>query len=293
MINDQIKSPKISIITPSYNQGDYLEATIQSILSQGYPNLEYIIIDGGSTDNSTEIIQKYSQHLAYWVSEPDKGMYDAIQKGFEKSTGDIMAWLNSDDLYHRGSLFTIAEIFTQFPQIEWLQACSTAYNEDGLTIKCQESKRWSKYHYYLGEYRWIQQESCVWTRALWEKTGASLNTKLRLAGDLELWSRFFQVSPLYVADILIGGFRYRKSDQLSLEGFQKYVDEAEECLAKLVLQPGELARCKQIKWRRGMLSMLKFLNKPYLERRWLKPLYELPPMVRFNRELHSFELTAL
>jgi glycosyltransferase involved in cell wall biosynthesis len=103
--------PKISIITPNYNGGEYLEETIQSILTQNYPNLEYIIIDGGSTDNSVEIIKKYEDQLSFWVSEPDKGLYDAIQKGFDKSSGEIMAWLNSDDLYHKNAFFTVVEIF--------------------------------------------------------------------------------------------------------------------------------------------------------------------------------------
>ena len=98
---------KISIITPNYNGGKYLEATIKSIISQNYPNLEYIIIDGGSTDNSIDIIKKYEKHINYWTSEPDNGLYDALSKGLSISTGKIMGWLNSDDLLHPKSLFTI------------------------------------------------------------------------------------------------------------------------------------------------------------------------------------------
>ncbi len=106
--------PKISIVTPNLNQGKFLEETILSVLDQKYPNLEYIIIDGGSTDNSIDIIKKYEKNLFYWTSEKDNGMYEAIQKGFEKATGDIMAWINSDDLYHRNVFFVVAEIFSNF-----------------------------------------------------------------------------------------------------------------------------------------------------------------------------------
>lgn len=107
-----IKSyPKISIVTPSYNQGQFIEETILSIISQNYPNLEYIIIDGGSTDNTVEIIKKYENHLKYWVSEADKGQADAINKGLQHCTGDIFNWINSDDYLEPNSLFTIANAY--------------------------------------------------------------------------------------------------------------------------------------------------------------------------------------
>src|SRR5580658_2018681 len=102
---------KISIITPSYNQGQFLEETMLSVFNQGYPNLEYIVIDGGSTDNSVEIIKKYENRLTYWESQKDRGQTHAINKGFEKSTGEIIAWLNSDDVYCENALFIIADFF--------------------------------------------------------------------------------------------------------------------------------------------------------------------------------------
>lgn len=104
-------APKISIITPSYNQGQYIEQTILSVLDQPYPNLEFIIIDGGSTDNTVDIIKKYSDHISYWISEQDKGQTDAINKGFERATGEIINWLNSDDYYRDGCLFDVANSF--------------------------------------------------------------------------------------------------------------------------------------------------------------------------------------
>ncbi|MEM4736741.1 MAG: glycosyltransferase family 2 protein [Nitrososphaeria archaeon] len=105
--------PRISIVTPSYNQGKYLEQTICSVLEQNYPNLEYIVIDGGSTDNSVEIIKKYQKHLAYWVSERDKGQSHAINKGISVATGDLFNWLNSDDYLEKGALHAVARAYTE------------------------------------------------------------------------------------------------------------------------------------------------------------------------------------
>jgi len=123
--------PRISIVTPSYNQGQFIEETILSVLWQGYPNLEYIIIDGGSTDNSVEIIKKYENYLTYWVSEPDQGQTDAINKGLKKSTGEIWSYLNSDDLLYPGALYRVAEKF-QDPKILWVGGISKIFDENKI-----------------------------------------------------------------------------------------------------------------------------------------------------------------
>jgi glycosyltransferase involved in cell wall biosynthesis len=111
---------KLSIVTPSFNQGKFLEQTILSVLNQNYEQLEYVIIDGGSTDESVEIIRRYEDRLAYWVSEPDRGQVHAINKGLERVTGDIVAYLNSDDLYLPGAFAAVVAHFTENPECEWL-----------------------------------------------------------------------------------------------------------------------------------------------------------------------------
>jgi glycosyltransferase involved in cell wall biosynthesis len=125
--------PKMSIVTPSFNQGQYLEETIRSVLLQGYPDLEYIIIDGGSTDNSVEILKKYSQWLSFWVSEPDHGQSHAINKGFRKATGTILSYINSDDLYEPGAFTEIATAFRENPQLDLVAGVCTIFNAQGTT----------------------------------------------------------------------------------------------------------------------------------------------------------------
>ncbi len=116
--NSDKELPKISVITASYNQGQFLERTILSVINQGYPNLEFIIIDGGSTDNSLEIIKKYENHLYYWVSEKDNGQADAINKGFKIATGDLLCFQNSDDIFYKNSFKLVSEFYKKHPEFD-------------------------------------------------------------------------------------------------------------------------------------------------------------------------------
>jgi glycosyltransferase involved in cell wall biosynthesis len=221
---------------------EYLEDTIRSVLSQGYPNLEYIIVDGGSTDASVEIIRRYEAHLAWWTSEPDAGMYDALNKGFARSTGEIMAWLNADDLYHPGALLTVGEVFATLPEVRWMQGRPTFFDACGRTIMLGALRSWSRYDYYRGDFRWIQQESTFWRRGLWEEAGARVDDELRYAGDLELWARFFRYAKLHVADLPTGGFRMRPG-QASDVHRATYLDEVHHVLDREVERlPPEVAR---------------------------------------------------
>jgi glycosyltransferase involved in cell wall biosynthesis len=161
--------PKISIVTPSYNQGAFLEKTILSILNQNYPNLEYIVIDGGSTDGSVEVIRKYQKYFTYWVSEPDEGQADAIQKGFKKSTGEILAWLNSDDMYLPGTLSAVAGIFRSDSTIDLVYGNGYYVNVEDRILG---DARFTPFHFptllYSGT---MMQAASFWRRVAYLRVG--------------------------------------------------------------------------------------------------------------------------
>lgn len=293
--------PKISIVTPNFNGGRYLEHTIQSVLSQDYPNLEYIVIDGGSTDNSVAIIKKYESHLAYWISEPDKGLYDAVQKGFDYSTGEIMAWINSDDLYHPKAFFTVAEIFTNIKNVNWLMGIPSTFDELGRTVSVSPLKRWNKLDYYLGNFEWIQQESVFWRRSLWTKSGSKVDSNMKYAADLELWLRFFRREKLYVTQALLGGFRQRSEGQLSMDFLDEYMEEARTKIKE------EIENFIPKKEKELLINIKKYnivMNKmPYtfLKRILTKVFYldmikkkqlnfSYPPLIYFDRVKQEFKI---
>lgn len=219
-------SLKISVVTVCYNMAHYIETTIKSVLSQNYSNLEYIIIDGGSTDGTQQIIEKYKEQLAYYVSEPDNGMYDAIHKGFSKATGEIIAWINADDVYMPWTLRTVNEAFEKYPEVQWLGGKYAFLNEDGTlaqifsktSIRCQKDIRsgWCR-EGVLGP---LQQESMFWRRELYLQSGG-LDISYRYAGDFELWTRFAKYASLTKIDVPLAAFR-KRSASLSKAGKEKY-----------------------------------------------------------------------
>ena len=163
--------PKVSIVTPSYNQGQFIEETIRSVLLQGYPNLEYIIIDGGSTDNSVEIIKKYEPWLAYWVSEKDKGQSHAINKGWKRSKGQILAYLNSDDTYRDGTLSYIARYFTNNPDVDMAYGDVYVIDEMDRLLYPFIGPEFNLKRYIKDSNYFIPQQAVFFRRGVFEKVG--------------------------------------------------------------------------------------------------------------------------
>jgi len=228
--------PKITIVTPSFNSKKLIADTINSVLGQNYPNLEYIIIDGGSTDGTPQVIEHYANQLNYWHSKKDAGQYDAINQGFAKSTGDIMCWLNADDMLLPNSLFVVAEVFEQLQEVQWLSSLQPAsWDASGHLAEVRSLPGFGRQAFLDGLYLpttakkgyWMQQESTFWRRSLWEKAGSSIPA-YSLAGDFALWCKFYEHAELCGLTYPLSGFRMIEGQRS--EDHQTYMNEAQIAL---------------------------------------------------------------
>lgn len=182
--------PRITLVTPSYNQGAYLESAIQSVLTQNFPKLEYIMMDGGSSDNSIAILRQYAAHFAYWTSEPDTGQADALKRGFARATGEILGWLNADDVLLPNALHTVAAFFFRHPDCDFLTGDSAFINADAsrevFEVRAAPYSFDDLLHYYADKY--LPQPSVFFSRAAFQHVGG-LDASLRYMMDLDLFLR--------------------------------------------------------------------------------------------------------
>jgi glycosyltransferase involved in cell wall biosynthesis len=219
--------PKISIVMPSYNQGDFLESAIVSILDQDCPNLEFVIIDGGSTDKSISILERYSDDITFWSSKPDKGQSDALNTGFNITTGDIIGWLNSDDTFQAGTFEEVARILSD--QSVNIAMCRRfgLMDTNGLVFDYKDNS--FKNHQTLIRY-WstggmtINQPSVFFRRNVISKYKPVLNTKLHYAMDYDLWLRITLEHDIQVVDGHWANYRFHDTSKSGL-GFDDFLPE--------------------------------------------------------------------
>jgi len=222
---------KISIVTPSFQRATYLNETIESVLNQkGDFSIEYIIQDGGSGPEVLDILKQWDLNVKqgrfktkcntiefrYFI-EKDQGMYDAINRGFSKTTGDVMAWINTDDMYHPNAFNTIVQIFKKFPDVYWITGVPNSYNHYGSRTGWDlfpgaYSQEFLKRGYYDVKFldygfNWIQQESTFWRRSLWKKAGGNVNCQFKYAADFYLWLEFAKHTDLVKVYSFLGGYR--------------------------------------------------------------------------------------
>jgi len=202
--------PLVSVVTPSFNQAAFLEATIQSVLVQNYPRIEYLIIDGGSTDGSVEIIKKYEDKLSWWVSEKDNGQTDAINKGFARAKGDILAWINSDDTYNPGAVGAAAKYLMDHPEIGMVYSDCNYIDEQGRKIGRFPAAQ-TDYGRLRNGYVHIPQQTMFFRSRYWKELGP-LDPSFYFAMDYDLWTRMAAHTAFkYVAGETWANFRIHSS----------------------------------------------------------------------------------
>jgi hypothetical protein len=241
--------PRITVVTAVYNGKEYLEATMRSVLDQEYPNLEYIVVDDGSTDGTAEIIRKHEREVSCWFRQANQGLYAALNAGFARSTGEIMGWLNASDLLQVNGLFTVGSVFAGLREVEWITGRPTKISATGITVDVLPVPRWSRGRFLAGANKYIQQESTFWRRSLWERAGGRLSTEFRAEGDFELWVRFFRHARLHSVNALIGGYRLHDG-ALSSSNMERYNRNCDEIAAREVesLDGGRRAALKAFRW---------------------------------------------
>jgi len=231
---------KFAIVTPTFNAPKFIQNTIDSILMQeGDFEIDYIIVDGGSTPENLSVIKAFDEKYKkkkikfkckkfnfHWISEKDNGMYDGISKGFKKVNGDIMCWLNDDDVFLEGALKAVSDTFEKYPEIEWLTGNNNNINEEGKIIQMGMLHLFNQRLIAKGLYgpilHYIHQESTFWRTPLYEKSGG-LNTSLKLAGDFQLWVKFSQHAKLVSLDYRVACFRIRANQKSS--NYKAYLNE--------------------------------------------------------------------
>ncbi|MBF0267951.1 MAG: glycosyltransferase [Alphaproteobacteria bacterium] len=231
---------RISLVTPSFNKAAFLEASLRSVLDQRHPNLEYGVVDGASTDATHDILARYKDRLSFCISEPDQGMYDAVAKGFARTSGEIMGYLGADDLHMPWTLSVVEEIFSSFPSIQWItSAYPMTTDAKGRVLKARRLIPPTAASFWRGENLpgfswwsagWIQQESTFWRRSLWEKAGG-LDSSLKFAGDFDLWCRFMHLADPATVETPLAAFR-RHGQQITGTHAQAYAKEAKEALTR-------------------------------------------------------------
>ncbi len=235
-------------MTPSFNQANFLEETICSVLEQDYPNLEYIIVDGGSTDGSLEIIQKFEDQLAWWVSEADQGQTDAINKGFARAKGEILAWLNSDDTYLENAVSEAVEFLEAHPDVGAVYGDANLVDEQGAVIG-KFPARQTDFDRLMRGYVHIPQQATFFRGKLWKQVGP-LDPSFFFAMDYDLWVRLAKEAPLVYLPRLWANFR--------LHGDAKTIEADDRCWPEMV-RVHRREGGSRISW----LSMKAFV-RPYL-----------------------------
>jgi glycosyltransferase involved in cell wall biosynthesis len=251
--------PSITVVTPSYNQGAYIEATIRSVLLQDYPNLEYIVMDGGSEDETVDILQRYDAEIDFWESEPDRGQTHAINKGFERATSDILCWLNSDDLFMPDALHTVGRYFRDHPTVRMITGGWMMYVEENQSVNacrpCGIGLRPTPIRM-LGSNAYLGQHSTFWRRDVMDEVGP-LNEQLQYAMDHEFFTRCVMNGvEIQTVDDILAVFRQHEEQKTATP--EAYVEESQK--AKAPYQSGTAWEAMRIRIFQSLRHLMRHRN---------------------------------
>jgi glycosyltransferase involved in cell wall biosynthesis len=258
----------VTIVTPSFNQAQYLEKAIQSVLAQDYPHIEYIIVDGGSTDGSLEIIRKYERQLAWWVSEPDEGHADALNKGLARASGGVLAWLNSDDYYYPGAVAEAMAFLGRHPEVGMVYGDANYIDSQGRVIGHFPAAQTDFQRMRRG-YVHIPQATTFFRADIWEQVGP-LDLSLFFAFDYDLWVKIAALSELRYLPLTWAAFRLHEAG--------KTIYSSARCWPDMI----------EVHRRRGG-GYLSVIYGKYLLRRLLGPLWMLQyrARIKFGSRLYD------
>ena len=260
---DISKYPRISIVMPSYNQGLFISDALDSIISQDYPNLELIVVDGDSSDETYEIIREYARHIEWWVSEPDDGQAHAINKGMSQATGEILAWLNSDDCLMPGALFQVAHQFMDSADTDVVYGHRVLINEAGKDVGKWILPGHRKFILTYADF--IPQETMFWRATLLQKVGGKLDESFRFALDWELIRRFIDANAKFkLIPAFLGQFRMHElqktNAKIESDGFKEMEIIREQCRQRFSSHPA----LQNFYYRFQRASLYSFVVEPEL-----------------------------
>jgi len=238
-MTDPTNLPKFSIVLPSHNTADHLRETIESILDQDYPDIEFIITDGGSTDGTLDILRGFGDRIK-WVSSPDDGQSDAINKGFAMSTGALHYWANADDPLEPNALRHVAGLLTDLSAPQWMVGAARLIDGKGNEFGRRIVSKVDENSFLLWAVRWIPTQSVFWNRKMWEVAGP-FDKDLHYVMDLGLWQRMYQTAPAIITPKVLASYRLH-ADSKSISGIEKSRDERKLHLARIIARDMQTAQ---------------------------------------------------
>jgi glycosyltransferase involved in cell wall biosynthesis len=214
--------PRITIVTPAIAGDEHLEATIRSVVHQDYPNLEYIVIEDGANSERRRILRNYESKLCWRNCPAGTELCAAVNMAFANSSGEILGWLEPGDMFHINAVQVIGSVFTSFPDMEWITGRPFNFTPSGMPTGLKHLERWSRIRFLAGGNKYLHRETTFWRRRLWERAGGALSTAYGVAGEFDMFVRFFRYAPLYSVEALIGGYRTHPGNHSATGSHRKY-----------------------------------------------------------------------